>query len=176
MAASPECVRAFLEEVFQHFPYTSESMEWLRRSVTFEVEDLNVTRGGGWWQPAEDKVFLYTAQYEAAIHELAHAWWHFRRIGIEEELMAAVQRLADEPDPDYKRMQKLAHGYIYGIPEQNWAGMLVERNDWEMYAGLASGCMADIRLLPPYVAGYYEGLFRRLADGDPEPVDSAPHR
>lgn len=176
MAASPECAQAFLEEVFQHFPYTKDSMEWLRRSITFEVEDLNVTRGGGWWQPAEDKVFLYTAQYEAAIHELAHAWWHFRRIGIEDEFMCVVQRLADEQDARYRRMQGLAYGYIYGIPAQNWAGMLVERNDWEMYAGLASGCMADIRLLPPYVGGYYEGLFRRLPDETPEPVELAPHR
>jgi hypothetical protein len=176
MAAAPECVRAFFEEVFRYFPYTDEAVDWLCRSVTFEVEDLNGTRGGGWWQPAEDKVFLYTAQYEAAIHELAHAWWHYRRIGIEEEFMGVVQRLADEPDPAFARMQGLAHGYIYGIPAQNWAGMLVERNDWEMYAGLASGCMADIRLLPPYAASYYEGLFRRLPAGSPEPVDLAPHR
>ena len=54
--------------------------------------------------------------------------------------------------------------------------MLAERNDWEMYAGLASGCMADIRLLPPYVASYYEAMLRRLPDGSPEPVDLAPHR
>ncbi|MFI5268473.1 MAG: hypothetical protein ACHQ7M_13965, partial [Chloroflexota bacterium] len=127
MSAAPECVRAFFDDVFRRFPYTDEAVEWLRRSVTFEVEDLNTTRGGGWWQPAEDKVFLYTAQYEAAIHELAHAWWHYRRIGVEDEFMSVVQRLADEPEPRWARMQQLASGYIYGIPEQNWAGMLVER-------------------------------------------------
>ena len=49
MAASPECARAFLEEVFHYFPYTPEAMGWLRTSITFEVEDLNGTRGGGWW-------------------------------------------------------------------------------------------------------------------------------
>jgi hypothetical protein len=176
MSAAPECARALLEEVFHHFPYTPEAVDWLRRAVAFEVEDLNTTRGGGWWQPAEEKVVLYTAQYEAAIHELAHAWWHYRRIGSEREFMGAVQHLAGEPDPSYVRMQELAHGYIHGIPAQHWAGMLVEENDWEMYAGLASGCMADIRLLPPYLADYYEGLFRRLPAGAPEPVDLAPHR
>jgi hypothetical protein len=176
MSAAPECVYAFFDEVFRYFPYTDEAVAWLRRTASFEVEDLNTIRGGGWWQPAEDKVFLYTAQYEAAIHELAHAWWHYRRHGVEDEFMAVVQRLADEPDPLWARMQHLAHGYIYGIPEQDWAGMLVDRNDWEMYAGLASGCMADIRLLPPYVASWYEGLFRRLPDGVPEPADHAPHR
>ena len=90
--------------------------------------------------------------------------------------MAAVQRLADEADPAFARMQGLAHGYIYGIPEQRWAGMLAEGNDWEMYAGLASGCMADVRLLPHYVASWYEGLFRRLPERGPEPVEVAPHR
>jgi hypothetical protein len=176
MSAAPECARAFLDEVFRYFPYTTEATDWLLRSVVFEVEDLNTTRGGGWWQPAEDKVFLYTAQYEAAIHELAHAWWHLRRLGVEDEFMAVVQRLADDADPRWQRMQYLAHGYIYGIPAQNWSGMLVERNDWEMYAGLASGCMADIRLLPPYVSSYYEGLFRRLGPDAAEPVALAPHR
>ena len=34
--------------------------------------------------------------------------------------------------------------------------MLAERHDWEMYAGLASGTMADLRLLPPYVRPFYE--------------------
>ncbi|MBV9120673.1 MAG: hypothetical protein JOZ39_08180 [Chloroflexi bacterium] len=174
--AEPACAQAFLAEVFQHFPYTDNAMEWLHGTITFEVEDLNTTRGGGWWQPAENKVFLYTAQYEAAIHELAHAWWHFRRIGVEDEFIACVQGLAAEPDPRYGRMRDLAYGYIHGIPDQNWAGMLVDRNDWEMYAGLASGCMADVRLLPAYVASHYEGLFRRLPEGAPEPVGLAPHR
>ena len=176
MSAAPECIRAFFDEVFHYFPYTPEAIEWLRRSVSFEVEDLNTTRGGGWWQPAEDKVFLYTAQYEAAIHELAHAWWHYRRIGVEGQFMAAVQQLADEPELRWERLQQLAHGYIYGISAQNWSGMLAERNDWEMYAGLASGCMADVRLLPPYVATWYEGLFRTLPEDAPEPVTQAPHR
>lgn len=174
--ADPDCARAFLEEVFRWFPYTDRAMDWLRHSVVFEVEDLNTTRGGGWWQPADDKVFLHTAQYEAAIHELAHAWWHYRRFGVEDRFMGVVQRLAGEPDRRFDRMQRLAHGYIHGIPEHNWPGMLVERNDWEMYAGLASGCMADVRLLPLYVAAYYEGLFRRLPPDAPEPVALAPHR
>jgi len=38
--------------------------------------------------------------------------------------------------------------------------MLVERNDWEMYAGLASGMMADVRLVP---------------DDAPSPAALAPH-
>jgi hypothetical protein len=56
-------------------------------------------------------------------------------------------------------MQRLAYGYIHGIPEQPWEGLLVTRNDWEMFAGLASGSMGDMRLLPPYVRTLYRGLF-----------------
>src|SRR5690242_251371 len=79
-AAANPAVAAYLEEVFAAFPYTEEAERWLRDSITFEVADLGSTRGGGYWDPSRDAVFLYTAQYEAAIHELAHAWWHTRRL------------------------------------------------------------------------------------------------
>ena len=150
-AATNPAVAAYREEVLRLFPYTDEAREWLSTAIGFEVQDLGSTRGGGFWYPDQNKVFLFTAQYEAAIHELAHAWWHTRRIGQEDALIDATTRLADEPDPRYRRLQGLAYGYIHGIPEQNWAGMLVDRNDWEMYASMASGMMADLRLVPPYV-------------------------
>ena len=89
--------------------------------------------------------------------------------------MRVVQRLADEPDLRYARMQGLAHGYIYGIPAQNWAGMLVERNDWEMYASMASGMMADMRQIPPYVRTFYDDMYLLLPDDAPSPAGSAPH-
>jgi len=90
-------------------------------------------------------------------------------------MMQATIRLSDESDPRYRRTQQLAYGYIHGIPEQHWAGMLIERNDWEMYAGLASGMMADLRLVPPYVRAFYEGLFTLLPDDAPSPAKQARH-
>jgi len=174
-AATNPAVAAYLEEVFATFPYTDEARRWLRENINFEVQDLRSTRGGGYWDPARTTVFLYTSQYEAAIHELAHAWWHERRLGQEDAMIEATIRLADERDPRYARTQGLAYGYIHGIPEQNWAGMLVERNDWEMYAGLASGMLADIRLVPPYVRRFYEGMYLLLPDDAPSPVARAPH-
>jgi hypothetical protein len=151
-----EEARAFLEEVFATFPFAEEGKQWLRDHIRVQVQDLTTTRGGGYWDPTRDLVFLYTAQYEAAIHELAHAWWHPRRIGQEEAMM-------------------LAYGYIHGIPAQHWAGMLIERNDWEMYAGLASGMMADLRLVPPYVRTFYQGLFTLLPEDAPSPAERANH-
>lgn len=174
-AASNPDVAAYREEVFSLFPFTEEAKRWLREGIGFEVQDLRSTRGGGYWYPDQRKVFLFTAQFEAAIHELAHAWWHDRRIGQEEALMEATIALSRETDLRYARTAHLAHGYIHGIPEQNWAGMLVERNDWEMYAGLASGMMADLRLVPPYVRRFYEGLYRLLPDDAPSPTALTPH-
>lgn len=174
-AADNPAVAAYREEVLVAFPYTDEARRWLRSAVGFEVEDLGSTRGGGYWFPDENKVFLYTAQYEAAIHELAHAWWHYRRAGQEDALIEATIALARETDPRYARMQGLAHGYVHGIAEQNWAGMLVDRNDWEMYAGMASGMMADMRLVPPYVRTFYEGMYALLPEDAPSPAAVAPH-
>jgi hypothetical protein len=174
-AGDHSAAAAFRDDVLTRFPYTDEAREWLSSAIGFEVEDLTSTRGGGFWYPDQNKVFLFTAQYEAAIHELAHAWWHDRRIGQEDALIAATIRLAEEADPRYSHMQGLAYGYIHGIAEQNWAGMLVDRNDWEMYAGMASGMMADLRLVPLYVRDFYTGMYRLLPDDAPSPAALAPH-
>ena len=174
-SATEQSAAGYLEDVLTRFPYTEEARRWLSTEIAFEVQDLHSVRGGGFWIPDENKVFLFTAQYEAAIHELAHAWWHSRRIGQEDAMIEITITLSQETDPRFARMAGLAHGYIHGIPEQNWAGMLVERNDWEMYAGLPSGMMADMRLIPPYVRPFYEGMYKLLPDDAPSPAAMAPH-
>jgi len=174
-ATTNPAVAAYRDDVLTRFPYTDEARRWLSTAIGFEVQDLAGTRGGGYWYPDRRTVFLFTAQYEAAIHELAHAWWHDRRVGREEEMIQATIRLAEEKDPRYARTAGLAYGYIHGIPEQQWAGMLVDRNDWEMYAGLASGMMADMRLIPPYVRPLYDGMYLLLPDSAPSPAARAPH-
>ncbi|HEX8996345.1 MAG TPA: hypothetical protein VF812_09970 [Ktedonobacterales bacterium] len=168
-------VAAFRDETLERFPFTLAAREWLRTEIDFEVADLRSVRGGGYWSPDERKVFLFTAQYEAAIHELAHAWWHDRRLGQEDALIAATIALSQERDPHFARMQGLAYGYIHGIAAQGWPGMLVDRNDWEMYAGMASGMMADLRLVPSYVRSFYLGMYRLLPDDAPSPASVAPH-
>jgi hypothetical protein len=74
-------------------------------------------------------------------------------------MIEATVRLSAEHDERYAAMQSLAFGYVHGIPEQPWEGLLVSRNDWEMFAGLASGSMGDMKLFPPYVRRLYRGLF-----------------
>ncbi len=149
----------FLEGVMKAHHFTPEAEEWLRKTVRLRVDDLASTRGGGYWQPAMREVRLFTAQHEAAVHELAHAWWHYRRESLKDEMIEATVRLSAERDPRYADTARLAFGYVHGIPEQPWEGLLVTRNDWEMFAGLASGTMGDMSRLPPYVRRLYSGLF-----------------
>jgi hypothetical protein len=184
---------AFLDQVFRYFPFTSNAQTWLRQNIPVYVSDLNATAGGGGWYPDQRVVRLNTAQYEAAIHELAHAVWHDRRQdrGVRDGLVDAVRRLAEDPDPSWTRVRTLARHYVYGIPSQPGfeQGMLLPRsewgtgggpqgewNDWEMFAGLASGCMADIRLLPLYLRPFYDDLFEELPPDAPSPETLAPHR
>jgi len=157
--AGTEAEWAFAESVMRRHHFTPGAQEWLRANVNLRVDDMHSTRGGGYWMPSTREVRLFTAQDEAAVHELSHGWWHDRRHGHEEEMMESVVRLSAEKDPRYADTARLAFGYVHGIPEQNWAGMLVERNDWEMFAGLASGSMGNMAKLPPYVRKMYDGLF-----------------
>ncbi len=151
-------------------PFRAEAIRWLRDwGVTIAVRNPSTTTGGGYWWPDQKRVDLFTAQEEAAIHEIAHAWWDPRRLqdANAARLMVAVVKLSEETDPRYARAAELARAYVYGIPTQKdpnsptgwWRGMLVEGNDWEMFAGLASGVMGDITLLPPYVRPFYAELF-----------------
>lgn len=162
-AAAAEWVDGFLDSVLRRYHFTAEAGDWLRRNVRVEVLDRGSTRGGGFWLPQEGTVRLLTAQHEAAVHELAHAWWHGRRRGRERGLIEAVVRAAHETDRRYERVRQLAHGYVYGTPHDGWPGLLVDDNDWEMFAGLASGTMGDTTLMPPYLRPYYDGLFERSA-------------
>lgn len=151
-------------------PLKPAAWDWLKNyGVSVKVRDPRSTSGGGYWWPDRRLVELFTAQEEAAIHELAHAWWHERRLegANAAELMAAVVHLSEETDPRYQRAAELAKQYVYGIPSQRdtnsptgwWRGMLVDGNDWEMFAGLASGTMGHPDRLPPYVRRFYAGLF-----------------
>ena len=171
----PDQVRAWFEDLFQRYAFTPEAIRYFR-TLRLEAGDLSREHGGGFWWGDRRLVQVRGAQDEAAIHELAHAFWHdAREVGSNaRDMMDAVVRLSSEPDRQYARAQKLAYDYVHGIPTQPdassptgyWRGMLVEENDWEMFAGLASGVMGDMRLLPSYVQRFYAGLFVGASDQD----------
>ncbi len=135
--------------------------ELVRRGVKVVVHDPRSRTGGGYWHPDSRLVELFTGQEEAAIHEVAHAWWDELRKDKEvlREFLAAVIRLSEEKDPRYRDAAHLAHIYEHGDPATGWPGM--GDNDVERYAGLASGVMGRIERLPEYIARFYEGLFER---------------
>lgn len=165
---SAATARAWFEDLFRRFDFTHEAVSYFR-TLRLEAGDLSAEWGGGFWWGDRRLVQVRGAQDEAAIHELAHAFWHDARELDDNPraIMDAVVRLSAEADPRYRRAQGLAHQYVHGIPTQPdsdsptgyWRGMLVEENDTEMFAGLASGVMGDVTLLPPYVRHFYAGLF-----------------
>ena len=171
----PDVVRAWFEDFFRRYDFTHQSIEYFR-TLRLEAGDLSQEWGGGFWWGDRRLVQVRGCQDEAAIHELAHAWWHDAREEgtAARDLMDAVVELSNETDPQYSRAQTLAHHYVHGIPTQPdessptgyWRGMLVEENDWEMFAGLTSGVMGDMRLLPPYVRRFFAGLFVGASDQD----------
>jgi hypothetical protein len=167
----PFQARRWLDSFLEEWPFTESARE-LFRSIRFEAADLSQEHGGGFWFPETRTVQVRGAQAEALIHELAHAYWETARLKDSgaEQLVAAVQRLAKERDPRYRLAASLAGHYVHGIrtqPDRNsptgyWQGMRQPDGtwmDWEMFAGLASGIMADVSLLPPYMRRFYEGLF-----------------
>jgi len=163
---------AFMDELFAVFPFTAEAQRWFRGKVRVVLLDPNSTTGGGLWHPLLNQVTLFTAQYEAAIHEFAHAWWESRRDPA--ELIAAVVRASENHDPRYGRIAGLARDYVHGTAD-GFPGFLRTRNDSEMYAGLASGAMADLRQMPPDLRRFYRSLFCELPPDAPAPAQVARH-
>lgn len=163
----------FRDDVLERYPFTSPARELLR-DVRFEVKHLSApVGGGGWYGPEARRIVLEGVQDEAALHELAHAWADLTGFYTEREpggppwptrchaFRAVVRAAAHEPDPRFERVRFLAHQYEYGDPAIGFPGM--GENDAERFAGLASGTMGDLRLMPPYVAVYYRGLFESPA-------------
>src|SRR5688500_17013939 len=104
----PDVVRAWVEGLFRRYHFTNLAIEYFR-TLRLEAGDLSQEWGGGFWWGDRRLVQVRGCQDEAAIHELAHAWWHDAREegSNARDLMDAIVRLASEPDPRYKRAQQL---------------------------------------------------------------------
>jgi hypothetical protein len=168
---APGAARRFLEGFVERWPFT-EAARKLFEGIHFEVADLSQELGGGFWHPDRRTVQVRGSQAEALIHELAHAWWEEarKRPGAIESLVEDLQRLAEERDPRYERAATLAGHYVHGIKSQPdpdsptgyWRGMRQTDGswiDWEIFAGLASGTMGDLALLPGYMRRHFADLF-----------------
>lgn len=158
----------FRDQILERYDFTPAARDVLRR-IPVEVGDLSQPNGGGFWMPSERRIVLNGVQDEACLHELAHAWADEtgfyvdphpddpNRLGRNYAFRRDVERAAVESDPAYIRVAFLAWEYTNGNPKTGFEGM--REIDWERFAGLASGVMGDIRLMPPYLRRWYEPLF-----------------
>lgn len=164
-------VEAFRQHIFEDYRFTPGARQLLTGTRLVIHNMREPVGGGGWYGPQENRIELQGIQDEAAIHELAHGWADLSGFYTEADLnngvpwptrntvfRADVHRGALEEDPRYARIVRLCRDYEFGNESLNFAGMF--ENDSERFAGLASGSMGDLLLMPPYVRQWYTGLFQ----------------
>ena len=165
--AHPDDVRQFFEQLWKRQRFDPEAVDYFR-SLRLEVGTLDQPMGGGYWFGDRRLVMLRGNQEEAAVHELAHAWWDSQRASRRDALMDLLRELGAQPPAEYPRIGELATVYCNGIttqpdpssPTGYWRGMLAEDNDHETFAGFCSGVMADARQMPPALRAFYRGFLR----------------
>ena len=163
--AHPDDARAYFEGVWARYRFERDAVAYFR-TLRLEVGTLDEPMGGGYWFGDRNLVLLRGNQEEAAIHELAHAFWERRRTRERDRLMSVLRELGSQHQPDYPAIGDLARVYTHGIPTQPdpssptgyWRGMLAEDNDHETFAGFCSAVRADARQLPPVLRSFYVGL------------------
>lgn len=176
----PEWVKRsekFREHIFETHRFTPAAREFIRANSRIIVLDFASEQGGGGhWPPGSfdsgpvGLVQLFTAQHEAAVHELSHVWWHFWRLhhpGLKKDLVRNLVILAGlNRDEFTDRIEAINIAYTYVHGDGVWLGMLGNAdgrnnpanlpkdihslteedfefrvNDWEIFAGLASFTM-----------------------------------
>ena len=165
--AHPEDARTWFEGLFARQPFARDAVEYFR-TLRLEVGTLDEPMGGGYWFGDRKLVMVRGTQDEAAVHELAHAWWERRRTSERDDLMDVLRELGSAPPSGYPRVAELANVYCHGIKTQHdpssptgyWRGMLAEDNDHETFAGFCSGVMADAHQMPPELRRFYKGFLR----------------
>jgi hypothetical protein len=165
--AAPGDVDAWFADLFERVPFTDEAIAYFR-DLRREMGTTREPLGGGFWFGDRGLVLLRGAQDEAAIHELAHAWWERRREQHRDALMDQLRALGASCPGEYGTIAELAHVYCHGIPTQvdpssptgYWRGMLAEDNDHETFAGFCSGVRAQPQHMPPDLRAFYRGFLR----------------
>jgi len=165
--ASPSDARAWFEALWRRQPFEAPAVAYFR-TLRLEVGSLDEPLGGGYWFGDRQLVMLRGTQDEAAVHELAHAWWERQRGTHRDALMDLLRELGNQSSVDFPRIAELANVYCHGIKTQTdptsptgyWRGMLAEDNDHETFAGFCSGVMADASQMPPQLRAFYTGFLK----------------
>jgi hypothetical protein len=162
-------VAAFRRHIYEDYRFTPQARRLLAK-VRITIHNMREPVGGGlWFGPVEGRIELQGIQDEAAIHELAHAYADYSGFYTEYDpdwphwktrnsaFRADVHAAAVANDQRYARISFICREYEFGNPETGFPGMF--ENDSERFAGLASGCMGDLLMLPPAIRRWYTGLF-----------------
>jgi hypothetical protein len=165
--AHADDVRRWFEDLWRRQPFDAEAIEYFR-TLRLEIGTLDEPMGGGYWFGDRRLVMVRGTQDEAAVHELAHAWWETQRGPHRDALMAVLRELGTRPPNGFPRIAELANVYCNGIKTQHdpnsptgyWRGMLAEDNDHETFAGFCSGVMADADQMPPELRRFYKGFLK----------------
>jgi hypothetical protein len=165
--AHPDDARQWFEQLWLRQPFEHSAVDYFR-TLRLEVGTLDEPMGGGYWFGDRNLVMLRGVQDEAAVHELAHAWWERHRATQRDALMNVLRDLGTHPPAGFPRIAELANVYCHGIKTQRddnsptgyWRGMLAEDNDHETFAGFCSGVMADPHQLPPSLRHFYSGFLK----------------
>ncbi|OGD85162.1 hypothetical protein A2696_00265 [Candidatus Curtissbacteria bacterium RIFCSPHIGHO2_01_FULL_41_13] len=114
------------EFIFCAFGFREEAASRIRNTTSIVVKDLNSTSGGGLWYAVSRKVELLTAQREAAVHELSHAFWEDergdsqRRLSLVKDLIK-LATLDKNTNSQYVNAINFAYEYVWGTGD--WKGM-----------------------------------------------------
>ena len=161
-------------DIMQQYNFREEVQRLLLKYCDFTIDDPWSTHGGGWcrfgYGENRTHVHLFTGQHEAAVHEMAHAWWFLleknpykpkRKDRLVGRLIAYFLRHSDLPPRPFPIVRGLCRVYRYG--EGNWPGMwMPEQGRWnhdEVLAGLASGTMGNLDMYPYDLRRIYSLMF-----------------
>jgi hypothetical protein len=171
-------MRTYLRDMVDRYPYTGAAKDFIANYPNVIVQDPGADGGGGRYRLKgnnEPRVFLNTTQDEAALHEFAHAWQYeqldARSQAWHDDFVRAFEYVANDPATakQYPLASQLLSGYYNGLP--GWEqGMRTDTgwNETEIFAGLASGTMGDMRQIPPQLRPYYAGMFAMPKQSYPE--------
>src|SRR5215469_16256189 len=115
--AHPDDAREWFEGLWRRQPFEPEAVDYFR-TLRLEVGTLDEPMGGGFWFGDRKLVMVRGTQDEAAVHELAHAWWERWRATERDALMAVLRALGARPPAGFERIGELATVYCNGIRTQ----------------------------------------------------------
>src|SRR5260370_29379186 len=152
--AHPDDARQWFDGLLRRQPFEAAGVEYFR-TLRLEVDTRGEPMGGGYWFGDRQLVMVRGSQDEAAVHELAHAWWERQRGAQRDALMNVLRELGNNPPAGFPRIAELANVYCHGIKTQRddssptgyWRGMRGEGTRHRACPAPCRGALGGERLV-----------------------------